>query len=96
MVLALASCGDVKTVAGGPRIGTLKNQDECPKDDNTHITLEVGDQVEVFTSIAPTDQDMKNLPADSPVSKKLNLTYVRAKSGPHAGEYCWVSTANLR
>jgi hypothetical protein len=26
----------------------------------------------------------------------MNLTYVKAMSGVHAGEYCWVSTVNVR
>ena len=70
--------------------------DGCPRDDNQIIRLEAGDSVQMYQSIAPADPQDKNLPTDSPLSKKLNLTYVKVMSGPHAGEYCWASTVNIQ
>ncbi len=69
--------------------------DDCPRDDNQIISLRPGDRVEMYQSIVPSDPQSANLPADSPLSKKLNLTYVKVKSGLHVGEYCWASTANI-
>ena len=46
-------------------------------------------------SVGSSDPEYERLPADSPLSKKLNLTYVKATTGANAGEYCWVSTVNL-
>ena len=70
-------------------------RDDCPKDDNQIITLEPGDRVQIYQSIVPVDPQDARLPPESPLSKKLNLTYVRVASGTHAGDYCWVSTVNI-
>ena len=76
-------------------MGVMTSSDDCPRDDNEIVSLRPGDRVEMYQSIVPSDPQSTNLPADSPLSKKLNLTYVKIMSGSHIGEYCWASTANI-
>jgi hypothetical protein len=73
----------------------MVSSDGCPRDDNQIINLEPGDQVQVLSSYEPTDPAYKVLPPDSPLSKKMYLSYVKVLSGPHANEFCWASTADV-
>lgn len=102
LALSLGSCSsnfkDAAESGGGnasSRPGMVIASDGCPRDDNQIIQLAVGDQVQIYQSVAPVDPEDKKLPPDSPLSKKLNLSYVKVLNGPHAGEYCWASTANV-
>jgi hypothetical protein len=84
------------------RPGVMIARDDCPRDDNQIIQLEPGDRVQIYQSVGPVDPEDKKLPPDSPLSKKLNLTYVKVLIGAspgsnvHIGEYCWASTVNVR
>ncbi len=97
LVLACTGCGSSESAVSStaPMTGIMAARDDCPADGNIIITLEPGDRVTVYKSIAPTDQADRNLPPDSPLSKKMNLSYVKALSGKHSGEYCWASTVNI-
>jgi hypothetical protein len=92
----MLACNAPKESPTAPISGTMIASDGCPRDDNQIINLEPGDRVEIYQQVAPTDPEYAKLPPDSPLSKKLNLSYVKVLSGPHAGEYCWASTANIR
>jgi hypothetical protein len=74
----------------------MSSADQCPTDSNVIIDLAPGDRVRVLKSLAPTDPADQALPKDSPLSKKMYLTYVKVLDGPHANEYCWASTANIQ
>jgi hypothetical protein len=81
---------------GSPNLGTMIASDGCPRDDNQIIQLEPGDRVQIYQRIGPVSQEDRNLPPDSPLSKKMNLSYIKVLGGLHAGEYCWASTVNIR
>ncbi len=95
-LIALASCQSrLAESKKEPTAGIMTSSDDCPRDDNQIISLDPGVRVEMYQSIVPSDPQSANLPPDSPLSKKLNLTYVKIMTGSHAGEYCWASTANI-
>jgi len=87
---------------GSGRPGVIIASDGCPRDDNQIIQLDPGDRVQIYQSVVPVDPEDKKLPPDSPLSKKLNLSYVKVLGGSspgsntHVGEYCWASTVNVR
>ena len=74
----------------------MASADQCPTDSNVIIDLALGDRVQVLQRIAPTDPADRALPKDSPLSKKMYLSYVKVLDGPHANEYCWASSANIQ
>jgi ABC-type Fe3+-hydroxamate transport system substrate-binding protein len=105
MLLAMITCmscssnwnsedGGSQTASG--TAGVVVASDECPRDDNQIIHLEPGDRVQIYQRVVPVDPANKALPPDSPMSKKLNLSYVKVLNGPHINEYCWASTVNVQ
>ncbi len=90
----LTSGGEPERKSEG-RPGMMIADDRCPKDDNQIMALQRGDHIQIYESIAPVSPEDKNLPADSPLSKKLNMSYVKVTSGANEGEYCWASTVNI-
>ena len=57
------------------------------------VGTRTGRAAQIYPRADPAD---KALPPDSPMSKKLNLSYEKVLCGPDVGEYCWASTVNKR
>ncbi len=73
----------------------MVSDNTCRNAVNKPITLLSGDQVEIYRTVKPSDPATLRLPPRDPLSMKVNLTYVRAVTGAHTGEYCWVATVNV-
>ena len=80
----------------GRQIHVMVADDTCRNRVNKSMAMHRGDEVEIYRTVQHSDPTTKQLPPHDPSSMKLNRSYIRAATGAHRGEYCWVASVNVQ